>query len=181
MYMGGAAGTGKSHVITCVCALYRRFGVEKSVVVTAYTGAAAVILHASTLHSVLKLPVSGAPSANVPVEVRQRFEPVTLLVIDEVSMMGTALMRSLDTQLRRLKNSAKEFGGLSILFAGDFCQLPPVGAMSLMKESTSDGRTLWKQHVRTCVFLTQQMRQADDPEFAMHLQSLRELAVTSLR
>jgi hypothetical protein len=66
------------------------------------------------------------------------------------------------------------FGGINILFAGDFCQLPPVLSASLMSAQAR----MWREKVTTVITLTQQMRQADDVEFAQHLQSFREGHVT---
>jgi hypothetical protein len=49
------------------------------------------------------------------------------LVIDEVSMMDAKLLSTLHTQLVKIKaNPDSDFGGVNILYAGDFLQLPTV-------------------------------------------------------
>lgn len=172
LYMGGAAGTGKSHVIESICFLFRVFDMRASVIVTALTGAAAVTLQAPTLHSALNIGMRqvAAPGA----EMSNKFASTSLLIIDEISMMGVKLLYDLNLRLRGLKNMRKPFGGLSVLFVGDFCQFPPVGALSLMTLKSTAGGDLWRDQVTAVVMLDEQMRQAEDPEFASHLQRFRD-------
>jgi hypothetical protein len=42
-----------------------------------------------------------------------------------------------------------------------------------MSPAVRSGRNLWHQHVRTVVTLSEQMRQASDPEYAQHLEAFR--------
>ena len=55
----------------------------------------------------------------------------TLLVIDEVSMMGCRKFNELDKMLRMVKKSDLLFGGLDVLLVGDFAQLDAVKQDSL--------------------------------------------------
>ena len=79
------------------------------------------------------------------------------------------------------------FGGINMIFAGDFAQLPPVGAPSLyngkigtqihdgLKKSQQEaviGKALWHQ-VKTVVILKENMRQrTQSPEDAKFRQAL---------
>ena len=52
-----------------------------------------------------------------------------VLIVDEVSMMSLKLLLILDKIARRIYNKPKlPFGGLQVIFSGDFYQLPPVNS-----------------------------------------------------
>jgi hypothetical protein len=42
--------------------------------------------------------------------------------------MNEKILEANDIKLKEIGNRAKPFGGFSIIFAGDFCQLEPVGS-----------------------------------------------------
>ncbi|KAG2107455.1 uncharacterized protein F5147DRAFT_528945, partial [Suillus discolor] len=75
------------------------------------------------------------------------------------------------------------FGGVTIVYAGDFFQFPPVGGMPLCSPVASHanqskceilkwlGRLAWKS-VNTVVTLTEQQRMKTDPEFGAAVQRL---------
>ena len=50
-----------------------------------------------------------------------------ILIIDEVSMMSQKLFEMLDSIGKAVRRNSKPFGGIQIIFSGDFYQLPPVG------------------------------------------------------
>lgn len=110
---------------------------------------------------------------------------VDYLFIDEVSMIGCHLLLKIHKALCVAKESSQPFGGISIIFAGDFAQLPPVGDTRLnskintRKASTNRGqdeiygKLLWLS-VDTCVLLEQVMRQhgSENKQFVDLLQRL---------
>jgi ATP-dependent DNA helicase PIF1 len=55
-----------------------------------------------------------------------RWRRSKVLVIDEVSMLDRGLFELLDEVARKVRGSAKPFGGLQLVVVGDFMQLPPV-------------------------------------------------------
>ena len=61
----------------------------------------------------------------------------TLLVLDEVSMLGCAKLLDLDVILQKVKKTSAPFGGLDIIIVGDFAQLPPVKQTSLIEAMVS--------------------------------------------
>ena len=63
--------------------------------------------------------------------IRKKLGDASLLVIDEVSMMGCSKFIELDEMLRKAKNCDLPFGGLDVLLVGDFAQLPAVKQSSL--------------------------------------------------
>ena len=52
---------------------------------------------------------------------------VDILVIDEVSMMSQKIFDLLEEIARRIRKNNKFFGGIQLIFSGDFYQLGPIG------------------------------------------------------
>lgn len=67
-----------------------------------------------------------------PVEsVKQRFQFIEFLGIDEYSLLSGSILAWLDIQLRKIKSRDIYFGGISIIISGELNQLPCVGGYSL--------------------------------------------------
>lgn len=49
-----------------------------------------------------------------------------LLIIDEISMLGGTYLEVMDYIFKSIRGSKEPFGGMRVLFTGDFMQLPPV-------------------------------------------------------
>ena len=67
-------------------------------------------------------------------KLRSRFDTNTLclLIIDEISFVGSNFFGRLEQRLREIMAEKDlPFGGLAVLLLGDFFQLPPVAATSL--------------------------------------------------
>jgi len=96
-----------------------------------------------------------------------RWRKTHCLVIDEVSMMTPALLELLDCVGRAARKSTKPFGGLQLVFVGDFYQLPPVSCKNFAFESP-----LWNTVVQETIFLTEIVRQKD-PVFQTILNEAR--------
>ena len=100
------------------------------------TGCAAYLLGcgATTLHSWAKIGKGDLPSdviyKNICLTSRKQTEwkRTQLLIIDEVSMMSKKLFELLDRIGKTIRKNKEEiFGGIQLIFSGDFYQLPPVG------------------------------------------------------
>jgi len=141
IFLTGAGGTGKSHTIRAIVAWASNAGLRSAV--TAMTGCAAILLNyeggikAKTLHSwagvgiARESPAELAEIVNRNRRAKRRWIDTQLLIVDEISMMTPDFLEKLDLISRRIrKNPTAKFGGLQIVFAGDFCQLPPVGSPS---------------------------------------------------
>jgi hypothetical protein len=92
-------------------------------------------------------------------------------------MMDTTLLTALHAQLSIVKGiPAEKFGGVNIIFAGDFLQLPSVNHKDLYISSGTSGMQLahsyWRS-INAVVVLKQQMRQAEDPQYAEMLSRIR--------
>ena len=61
----------------------------------------------------------------------------TLIVVDEVSMLGCSKLIELDVTLQKLKKISAPFGGLDVIIVGDFAQLPPLKQTPLIQAMVS--------------------------------------------
>ncbi|KAE8246482.1 hypothetical protein A4X13_0g5770 [Tilletia indica] len=198
LLMHGAAGTGKTVVVRLLRELLERYGKGKEMIFMAPTGKAAAAIGGSTQHSAFSLPVHkrSITSEELLADARQElstkkivhlqntFRDIRWVFFDEVSMTSAEMLADMDQALRVGKQNLDEvFGGVHVLFAGDLCQLPPVGAAPLYRMTTTGsgsaeqrsknelGRAAWL-HIDTVVEFEQQMRMTDSA-MAQTLQRLR--------
>src|SRR5947207_15107728 len=90
------------------------------------------------------------------------------LIVDEVSMMDCKVITRLHTQLCKAKSLPElKFGGVHIIFMGDFLQIPAVSHFDLYIDNPrwQQGHHLWRS-LNAVVILRKQMRHAKDPRYA---------------
>lgn len=132
LFLTGRAGTGKTTFLRKL-----RETSAKQMVVLAPTGVAAINAKGNTIHSFFQLPfapyipgrgfISGEKRyLNISKMKRRLISSLSLLVIDEISMVRPDTLDAIDSMLRRLRNSGLPFGGIQLLLIGDLRQLPPV-------------------------------------------------------
>jgi len=174
----GAGGTGKSTLIEAIRLWFKRNGREKELIVTATTGSAAVKVKGRTVHAAASIPIERSDGKKLGGLKKNQVEAWGLrryMIIDEVSMLDCQVMCYLHKQLSIAKaNPEVAFGGVNIIFFGDFLQLPAVVNPDLYVDNKDYplGHQLWRS-LNAVVILTQQMRQAGDPEYAALLSRLR--------
>ncbi|KAF5381447.1 hypothetical protein D9757_009020 [Collybiopsis confluens] len=195
MYIGGMGGTGKSQVIKALLQFFKAQNRAYAIVTSAPTGNAASLLGGSTYHFLLGINgrIEETPRSTMS-EICSRLEGVEYLVLDEVSMVKCIEMYKISEQLAKIKNNSDApFGKMSMVFAGDFAQLPPIGGESVSlytQKSTSTtldgqkkaiGKALWHQVINV-VILRKNMRNAglnqDDIKFRTALQNMRYKSCT---
>ena len=140
-YIGGPGGTGKSQVIKAIQKLFFHCGASASLKSCAYTGTAASNINGSTLSSLIKEKTHSKKKKDDHLTVslssvgslRQNFHGVKFIIIDEVSMISTFMLSKLDARLKQAASPSVPFGGMHILFFGDFVQYPPVAGKALFK------------------------------------------------
>ena len=135
VFLTGPGGSGKTELIKRIVEIANKK--HKKIQVSALTGCATVLLRcggSKTIHSWAGVGLaSGAFGTVVDRVVKNKFKSnawksVDVLVIDEISMMSKKLFDILDSIGRRARcQPSKPFGGIQIVFSGDFYQLPPVG------------------------------------------------------
>jgi ATP-dependent DNA helicase PIF1 len=183
VFITGPGGTGKSAIIREIYKDAHAKG--KNIQVCALTGCASVLLqcNAKTIHSWAGIGQGSGDSLRIVDKVndsrhrKKNWKEVDVLVIDEVSMMSRKLFELLDAVGRKVrKNPLACFGGIQLLFSGDFFQLPPVGDL----DDPESGQfcfesDLWREAfpLENVVALKQIFRQAD-PVYAAILNQLRE-------
>ena len=156
--LSGGGGVGKSHVIETVELLaaalaIRKGGKEAPVCKTAPTGCAAYIIGGGTIQSKLRIFYNNdVMSAPVEQNFKRDFEGVNIFVIDEMSMVSPSLLILIDHRLKTLTGKhLLPFGGVHIILAGDFFQLPPVKALSLCKKihgNNQEARNIYERFGR---------------------------------
>ena len=133
IFITGPGGSGKS-------ALIRKINdhaqsQNKKIQVCALTGCAAVLLNckAKTLHSWSGIGLgTGTIENNIRKIQNSTFKKniwkdTSILIVDEVSMLSLKLFNMLNQIGKVTKKSQRPFGGIQLIFSGDFYQLPPVG------------------------------------------------------
>jgi hypothetical protein len=203
MYLGGMGGTGKSQVIKALMAFFEKCMESHRIMILAPTGCAAALLNGSTYHSVLKINIA-RNGTNIPGNehsamafVKARLDGIDYIFLDEVSMLSCHDLYKISAQMAKARNTTDvPFGGINMIFAGDFAQLPPVGGDSLYAGSVGTsvdaaqtargqqsaiGKSLWHQ-VTTVVILRQNMRQktqtSDDAKLRKALENMRYASCT---
>ena len=133
IFITGPGGTGKTAIIRHIQADAHKKGLN--IQVCALTGCAAVLLQckAKTVHSWSGIGLGNGLIDQIITKIMKNnyvkvaWKTIDILIIDEVSMMSKKLFELLDAVGKSIRKNAKPFGGIQLLFSGDFYQLPPVG------------------------------------------------------
>ena len=203
MYVGGMGGTGKTQVLKAIATLLEQRGEKHRLLIMAPTGTAAALLGGSTYHYILGLREGddGKLTAKRMAQIKDRLEGVDIIFFDEVSMLSCIDMYKICERLALATgNEGAAFGGINIIFAGDFAQLPPVigkesaalysgsvgvgdiNAVTQNGQQEAMGKAMWHQ-IDTVVILRQNMRQKTqsekDSKLRQALENMRYKACTS--
>lgn len=184
VFLTGPAGTGKSY---CLEALFR-YLVAKGIFVgkSALTGVAALNIGGVTLHSWAGLGIADEDTDSIVKKAlsnkraRERVQNTPILFVDEVSMASADLLNKLDAVLRNIRCSMEPFGGIQMVFSGDFLQLPPVFRGVGEQLEFGFASKAWKEAKVRTVHLTKLVRQDENTPFAQMLQDMRFGDVTNL-
>ncbi|CAN1298315.1 ATP-dependent DNA helicase pif1 [Linum perenne] len=167
-FVEGPGGTGKTFLWKVISAKLRSEG--KIVLCVATSGIAALLMEGgrtahSRFHIQIKLTETSTCDVFHGTEVVELIQQTSLIIWDEAPMAHKYCMEALDRTLRDLrqdhsKNKAERpFGGISIVFGGDFRQILPVikkGSRSEITGASLKKSYLW-DHL-THIKLSQNMR-----------------------
>jgi len=176
VFLTGEPGAGKTYVVNRYVEWLRQRGIEPAI--TASTGIAATHIGGMTIHAWSGVGIKKDLS-DWELEALQEREPLVrrvrgakVLIIDEVSMLDAGLLGLVDRALMSLRGSTEPFGGLQVVFVGDFFQLPPV---SKGKERTqfAFASAAWEAANPVVCYLSEQHRQ-DDGLFLQLLAAMRQ-------
>jgi len=177
IFLTGPGGSGKSYLLEVLRQEFKKAG--KVLAVTAMTGCAALLLgtHAKTIHSWAGIGLGKGSVDSILMSIRKNgrhkknWKDTDCLVIDEVSMLTPQLLTLLDEVGQRIRRSRESFGGLQIVFVGDFYQLPPIYKEE--KLAFAFQSDLWKMVVKSVHELKTIHRQKD-PIFQTILNEARK-------
>jgi|LauGreDrversion4_2_1035121.scaffolds.fasta_scaffold00432_22 ATP-dependent DNA helicase PIF1 len=182
VFITGPGGTGKTRLIKYLVQFAK--SMNKKIQVCALTGCAAILLecNARTIHSWSGIKLAKDPKEKVIDSVlRNKHQVATwkktdCLILDEVSMLSRKIFEIIEEIARRARKNSAPFGGMQVVFTGDFYQLPPVGTYG---ETDTDAfcfeSPIWNQVFRTenHIELKTIFRQTD-PVYVKILQEVRE-------
>ncbi|MDD5050647.1 MAG: PIF1 family DEAD/DEAH box helicase [Candidatus Pacebacteria bacterium] len=187
IFLTGEPGSGKTHTINEYTRYLRQCGIEPAI--TASTGIAATHIGGMTIHSWSGIGIRkflneyDLDKIATSEYVTKRVRKAKVLVIDEVSMLSPETLSMVDVVCREVKGNTDAFGGMQVIFVGDFFQLPPVVKADIESESQlfeeeapprfAYGSPSWRNaKVLTC-YLSEQYRQ-DDSDFLSLLSAIRQ-------
>jgi ATP-dependent DNA helicase PIF1 len=184
IFITGPGGSGKSELIRRIYQhATRNF---KDIHVCALTGCAAVLLNcnAKTIHSFAGIGLGNGNIERLVQKIKQNkfaknmWRTTEILIVDEVSMMSLKLFDALNHIGKAMRNNcSRPFGGIQVIFSGDFYQLPPVGN----KEELDTTRFCFESDDWNSVFhrdcqvqLKKIFRQQSDDTYVSILNQIRE-------
>ena len=181
IFLTGPPGSGKSFVLKRFIDAATRRG--RKVAVTATTGIAATLLGGNTIHAWSGIGIGESFSGNRADRIlanrtlRERLETADCLIIDEISMMNAPLLDKLNAYFKIARSSRQAFGGLQVILAGDFMQLPPVEFKGYQDYAFVS--SAWQELNLTICYITEQHRQGRD-ELNSILTAIRQDGLTAM-
>ncbi|SGZ29667.1 BQ5605_C050g12472 [Microbotryum silenes-dioicae] len=122
-------GTGKTFVENALLDTVRARGDQA--IAVASSGVAALLLKGGhTAHSTFRIPLDTLPTSTCPVDRESdlvlMLRTTKLIIWDEAPMAHRFAVEAVDRLLRDLRETEEHFGGVTMIFAGDFRQCLPV-------------------------------------------------------
>ena len=177
----GPGGSGKSRVINLVMMYAKEFSeyledykfTSNTIIVTACSGVAATLLLGETAHTALLLK----RSLPLDAELRQRFTDTRVIFVDEISFLSAKDLKEMHLKLGIVRDPSQAFGGIHIVFAGDYSQLEAIGSIPVYSEDAENN--ILEVHLNCFMELKGKHRFKDDPELGVILEHIRNGTVTS--
>lgn len=152
-FLNGPAGTGKTFVYNALAMKIRSQG--KIVLCVASSGIAALLLSLGrTAHSRFKIPLNLNETSFCAIDKNSvdadLIRQTSLIIWDEVPMQHRYCAETVDRSLRDIRNDERLFGGITVVFGGDFRQILPVivrGSREEIVAASLRRSHLW-QHIK---------------------------------
>ena len=168
-FLNGPGGTGKTFVYKTICHQVRANG--WIILVVASSGIAAILMEGGrTAHSMFKIPVDNLNSGSycsIPKEgqLAALLRQTHAIAWDEIGMQHRHGPEAVSRTLQDILGNSKPFGGITVIFGGDFQQILPVipkGKKEDIVGATIQRSPLWR-HTQI-LHLTQNMRLSQSQE-----------------
>lgn len=168
-FLNGPGSTGKTFIYNTVCNMVRSH--RWIVLCVASSGIASLLLCSGrTAHSMFKIPLSLGPESTCPICKEGRLvaliQNTRLIIWDEITMQHRYAAEAVDHTCRDILNTSdRPFGGITVVFGGDFQQILPVvpqGSRADVVSATLLRSALWR-HIKV-LKLIQNMSVADAPD-----------------
>ena len=168
-FIDGYGGCGKTYLYETICHAVRAEGII--ILCVASTGLACLLLPGGqTAHSMFKIPIDSLDSdsvCNIPKESLRAdlLRMAEAVIFDECLMTHRHCFEALDRTFQDLRNCQKRFGGLTMIFGGDFQQILPVvpkGSRADIVNACLRMSYLWNDII--VLKLRKNMRLQDSPE-----------------
>ena len=167
VFLTGSAGSGKTYTLNQYIDYLRARRVP--VAVTASTGIAATHMNGTTIHSWsgigIKDELSDRDLANLSRKqfLADRLKDTAVLIIDEISMLHAKQLNLVSQVLKYVRKNDKAFGGIQVVVAGDFFQLPPIGSKGeTNREKFAFMSEAWLDAKFHICYLSEQHRQVSE-------------------
>ena len=172
IFLTGPGGVGKSFYINKLKEEYK-----EEIVLTSTTGVSSFNLKAMTIHSFTGIGVFKQSDKIDSIikklkkykmydTVKTRVRKYSIIVIDEVSMLGKAFLEMINEVLKLMRGNDRLFGGLQVILTGDFLQLPPIN------DDFCFTSNIWEELNLKTIYLTKMYR-VNDPLYASILERAR--------
>jgi len=177
VFLTGVPGAGKTYVINQYIKYLEDHGVYPSI--TATTGIAATHVGGSTIHSFSGIGIEKDIDDYKIEKIMEReklvkkIQNTKVLIIDEISMLDAQTLDNVNKVLKAIKDPTKAFGGIQIIFVGDFFQLPPIIKQGEAAKFFAFMGNSWKEARPLTCYLEEQFRQTDEV-FTKLLLAIRE-------
>lgn len=191
VFLTGEPGAGKTYTINKYIAYLKEHHIEHSI--TASTGIAATHIGGMTIHSWSGIGIKenlnkyDLDKIATSEYLNRRIVKTKVLIIDEISMLHANTLAMVDMVCRLIRQNDEPFGGLQIIFVGDFFQLPPINKKNKQddrqekeiqlfeEEETGDfayQSPAWRRASPVICYIHEQHRQ-DDEDFLDLLLAIR--------
>ena len=165
-FLTGPAGSGKSYVLKEYVTYLRKHGIRHAV--TASTGIAGTHINGMTIHSWSGIGVRDKinkydlDELEEKAKLFKRYNDTQVVIIDEISMLSSNYLDMFDKVCKHMRRSEEPFGGMQVVFCGDFFQLPPVVKYGEENVSYAYNSKSWQEAKPVICYLSEQYRQKED-------------------
>ena len=190
-FLQGPAGFGKSQVIKALIYYCQNWDQTDAIKTVAFQGTAAMAIGPTgqTLHNLMGWPLRPQHTPIFKPKTREILSLMKFLIIDEITMLPLDLLGALTKGLQNIHNNNTAFGGIHVMFVGDWLQLKPVGPPCCLKPTPSETANKYTfarllsgyeayMSINYVVSLTQNHRHKSNPHW-VHMMNRIRMGLTS--